>query len=66
MAYRIDGWDGIAWYRIGYKGGDSLMVMVGDDRVFEVETEHVHRIEDKDYCSACGQIGCTCDGRERS
>ena len=38
-------------------------VMVGDDIVHHVEITHLHRIEDDAYCSGCGQIGCTADGR---
>jgi hypothetical protein len=38
-------------------------VMVGDDRVFEVEVCELTAIGDEDYCHECGQIGCTADGR---
>jgi hypothetical protein len=38
-------------------------VMVGDDRVFVVEVDDLTRLDDGDYCSQCGQVGCTADGR---
>jgi hypothetical protein len=65
MAYRVDGWKGIAWYRRKpTRDGRAFMTMIGDDRIFEVDADDVHKIDDKDYCSECGQIGCRCDGRE--
>lgn len=42
-----------------------LMVMVGDDRKFEVDPADITKIDDNDYCSECGQIGCTADGKMR-
>lgn len=33
-------------------------VMVGDDRVHEVEVEDLIPIDRDDYCGSCGQIGC--------
>lgn len=40
-------------------------VMVGDDRVFEIDTDDLTPLDEDDYCHVCGQIGCTHDGRER-
>lgn len=40
-------------------------VMVGDDRVFEIEVSDLTVIDEDDYCAECGQIGCGHDGRER-
>lgn len=66
MAYRVDGYKGIAWYRVKpTRDGRAFMTMVGDDRVFEVDKGDVHKIDSKSYCAECGQIGCTHDGRER-
>jgi hypothetical protein len=39
------------------------MVMVGDDEVHVVDVSDLVPIEADDYCSVCGQIGCTADGR---
>lgn len=65
MVYRVDGWEGIAFYRARRsKDGRAFMVMVGDDRVREVPADTVHRIRDEDYCAECGQIGCS-HGRDR-
>lgn len=39
------------------------VVMIGDDRVHEVEYTDLHPLRDEESCSGCGQIGCTADGR---
>ncbi len=42
--------------------GSSLrVVMVGDDRVHEVDADDCTPISDGEYCGSCGQIGC-CHG----
>lgn len=33
-------------------------VMVGDDRVHEIDVDDLTEISEDDYCSGCGQIGC--------
>ena len=38
--------------------GRVLMVMVGDDRKFEVDESTCTPIADDAYCASCGQIGC--------
>jgi hypothetical protein len=38
--------------------GRVRAVMVGDDRIFLVDTENLTEISDEEYCSSCGQIGC--------
>lgn len=38
-------------------------VMVGDDRVWVVDPDDLTAIQDDEYCSSCGQVGCTADGR---
>lgn len=38
-------------------------VMVGDDRVHIIDVSELTEISDEDYCSSCGQLGCTADGR---
>ena len=44
---------------------DTLVraVMVGDDREHLIPVEDLTVIAEDDYCSECGQIGCTADGR---
>ena len=32
--------------------------MIGDDRDFTFDVDEVEPIEDDEYCSGCGQIGC--------
>lgn len=72
--YQVAGYGGIAWYTLGpvmvrdedYEWSgiewphDSLvrMVMVGDDRIFEIDKDDLTPLEDGDYCPECGQIGC--------
>ena len=47
------------------ESGEVLAVMVGDDKRHTVDIEDLILIDDLDYCTECGQIGCTHDGRER-
>lgn len=72
---------GIAWYLLGpvmvrdadyeWSGIEEpheylvRAVMVGDDRVFEVDRDDLTPLNDLDYCAVCGQVGCTHDGRDR-
>lgn len=76
--YVVDGYRGVAWYRIGdgktycedHEEMDhcdpdpesSDMVMVGDDRVFNFETSEITPVPDDDFCHECGQIGCKVGG----
>ncbi len=39
------------------------MVMVGDDRGHLIDLNDISVLDDDEYCSECGQIGCTHDGR---
>lgn len=76
--FTVDGYRGITFYAIraetapdedtDWTGieeptGNVIMIMVGDDRKFSVDPGDVTRIADEDYCSSCGQIGCTADAR---
>jgi hypothetical protein len=40
-----------------------IAVMVGDDRKHVIDVDDLEMLADDDYCSGCGQIGCTADGR---
>jgi hypothetical protein len=40
-----------------------VAVMIGDDRRHEIEVSEITMIDDDDYCSECGSMGCTHDGR---
>lgn len=46
-------------------GGRIAFRMVGDDRIFYFDADDMVRIDEDDYCTECGQVGCTHDGRER-
>lgn len=77
--YRVDGYPGVAWYLLGYvverdadydwtgietENLDLLRaVMVGDDRVFEIDRCDLIAIDEDAYCGVCGQLGCSHDGR---
>jgi hypothetical protein len=72
--YTVDGYPGIAFRLVGYKevwtedyewSGIAEVdtdwvraVMVGDDRVHEVEVTDLTLLSDDDYCPECGQVGC--------
>lgn len=79
LRYQVAHWPGIAvridreetepdddteWSGIEEPTGRVLVVMVGDDVRTAVDPEDLTPIEDADYCSECGQIGCAADGRE--
>ena len=42
------------------------IVMGGDDREHVVYEHELRVLDDNDYCTQCGQIGCTHDGRIRA
>jgi len=78
LRYSVNGYRGIAWYLVGpemvdteetwWDGcqeptGNVVCVMVGDDRRFTFNPSELTPLADEDYCSECGQIGCTADGR---
>ena len=80
-AYTVSGWAGIAWRCLGWetepdadtewtgieeRTGRVVCIMIGDDHKFTFEPEDVTAIAREDYCSECGQIGCTLDGLDRS
>lgn len=46
--------------------GRVRVVMVGDDREQVVFREDLRHVDEAGYCSGCGQIGCTHDGRDRT
>jgi hypothetical protein len=72
--YRVEGYDGIAFYPLGYEliqeedyewsgieyenKSRVRMVMVGDDRIHTVDIEDITELQDDEYCPECGQIGC--------
>lgn len=75
--YTVDGMPGAAFYLRGYwpTGLDFdgeqtydedfvCAVAVGDDYAHCVDPDDLTVIADEDYCSSCGQIGCTRHGRE--
>jgi len=81
-AYRAEGWGaGIAWraYALETEADEDtdwtgieeptgmiLAYMIGDDRTFVFDPSDLVPIADDDYCTECGQIGCTADGRSDS
>jgi len=63
-AYRVRGWRGIAFVKVGRPKGYRVKVrMIGDDRVFEVNKDDCEPLKKSEFCSECGQIGCTCSAR---
>jgi hypothetical protein len=73
--------DGIAWRVLGpvmvrdedyeWSGIENphptlvQAVMIGDDKIHEVDRDDLVELGELDYCAECGQVGCTHDGRER-
>ena len=51
--------EGIAWRIVGY--GEAwetvLAVMVGDNRVWELDADEFHPVDENRVCS-CGEVGC--------
>ncbi len=62
-AFRVKNWQGIAFHIIGpaEREGDVRVVMIGDDRVFEVDQDDCSPMNESEYCGVCGQIGCHCN-----
>ncbi len=46
--------------------GMVVVTMIGDDRTHVVDVDDLTPLERKDYCGECGQIGCQCDGYDRT
>jgi hypothetical protein len=46
--------------------GRVVACMVGDDSLFVFEEDELVPLPRENYCSECGQIGCTHDGYDRS
>lgn len=73
--YTVAGYEGIAFYLIGYRlvrdedyewtgieeeDRDYVRaVMVGDDEVHEVDVDDLTPLPEDEFCSECGQVGCT-------
>jgi len=73
LKYSVKGWKGIAfycrgpemesdedteWTGIENETGNVVMVMVGDDRKHSIDPDDLVVIDEEEYCSCCGQIGC--------
>ncbi len=43
-----------------------VVTMIGDDARHTVDPEDLTPLDRKDYCGECGQIGCQCDGYDRT
>lgn len=71
--YRVAGWDGIAFYVLGWetepdedtewsgyevRTGKVLVVMVGDDKRHAVDPEDLEPLNEDAFCHECGQIRC--------
>lgn len=69
-AYSVLGYKGIAFCVLGWevkstedegdRTGNLVMVMIGDDRHHSIDPDDISPLNDEDYCSTCGQIGCGC------
>jgi hypothetical protein len=73
-AYRVEGYGGVAWHVTGHEEAldedyewtgiktvieDRVVAhMVGDDENFTFGVDDLTPLEDDEFCSECGQIGC--------
>lgn len=69
VAFRVLGWEtepdeDTEWSGIENRTGKILAVMVGDDYRHRLDPEDLTPLERREFCGACGQIGCHCDGYE--
>lgn len=62
---RVDGWGAIAFFVRAVSGTNARVVMVGDDRVHEVDLDDLVELKREDFCGQCGAIGCQHDGLVR-
>ena len=46
------------WTGIETKTGRLVARMVGDDHLFICDPEDISTLDDSDFCSECGQVGC--------
>jgi hypothetical protein len=64
LRYKVEGYEGVAfwfdkWCLISdHHEACLLMVMVGDDYRHHIDKAMIETIDDDEYCSGCGQIGC--------
>ena len=58
MTVKVRGWRGIAFDVRSVDGYMVQAVMVGDDRVHKVDVKDCEEINDDEFCSECGQMGC--------
>lgn len=65
MTVKVDGYRGVAFYVREVEDDRAKVVMVGDDRVHDVDVDDCEELDEEDYCHSCGQVGCTHDGLER-
>jgi hypothetical protein len=76
IAWRVLGWhleyvrdfdiDSDCWESEPVRTGDVICVMIGDDELWKFETCDIEPLEREKYCGICGQVGCSCDGYDRS
>ena len=57
--------DDTEWTGYVHETGRVLAVMVGDDKRHSVDPSDLTLLDNLDYCTECGQVGCSHDGRER-
>ncbi len=70
-AVRVYGWEtepdeDTEWSGCENRTGRVIVVMIGDDQRFTVDPDDLTPLDRADYCAECGQIGCECDGYDRT
>jgi hypothetical protein len=64
--YEVEPDEDTEWSGCYNRTGSLVARMVGDDHYFVVEPEDIAELAREDYCGECGQIGCACDGYDRT
>lgn len=58
MNVTVKGYRGVAFYVRKAREGRTQVVMVGDDRVWDVPVTDCTALGRKNFCGVCGQVGC--------
>jgi hypothetical protein len=66
MAFRVLGWHVEVFDEDYERTGKVVCVMIGDDYLWTFDRSDIEPLEREKYCGVCGQVGCECDGYDRS
>lgn len=58
MKVAVKDWPRVAFQVVSRRKDKITAVMVGDDRQYVFPLEDVEKLNRKEFCAGCGQIGC--------